>query len=98
MRECPCDVGGEGLEGGVIGLRANANDNVCRQVTRQQARTGKFSQTPLQPIPGDSRILVKWHDQTDSHAGPHQKCERGSDSPNLEVNGSNTLPLSHDSL
>jgi hypothetical protein len=58
----------------------------------------KLAQAPLELISGDRAVPEAGHDETDACPRPGRTCERGRRRPNLEMRGSNALPLSPDAL
>ena len=55
-------------------------------------------QSALELISRHGRVSEPGDDQPDTRAGAWQTHERGSDGPNLEMSGSETLPLLRDTL
>ena len=83
------DLGRQLLEGCCIRVGSSEDHHVRGSERRKQPRASELAQTPADEIPLDDRLLVQRDDQTD--AGVRQK---GSECPNLEVLGSDSLPCS----
>jgi hypothetical protein len=94
----PTDICIERREGRAICLRTNPNDDLSGEIGWQQTRPRELSQTTFDPIPCDRRLMKPWDDQPDTGPGSGRKHERGSDDPDLEQRGPNTLPLLRDTL
>jgi hypothetical protein len=92
------DIGSQRREGCVICLRPDPDHDVGRYIDREEARSGQFPQTALHPVALDCRLAKAWYDQPDPSPRAFRKDERGSDDPNLECCGSDTLPLFRDVL
>jgi hypothetical protein len=92
------DVGRERGERCTIRLGPNSDDQIGRDVCRKKPRSGQLTQPPLDAIPRYSRVSKSRDDQTDPGSCPNWMHERGSDGPNLEERGSDTLPLLRDTL
>jgi hypothetical protein len=75
------------------------NGNVRRAVgaagaeRRQQLEPSELLQTSLESIAVDGGVLVARHDDPDT-----RNAERGSEDPDIEIRGPNSLPLSNDGL
>ena len=85
LHECARDVRGKCVEGGVICIRANPQDDVSQEIRRKQAESSKLAKAALEAIPGHGRLLEPWYDETDAHSRSSRTRERGSRSPNLEM-------------
>ena len=92
------DIHVECCEGRAICLRTNPNDDLSREVSWQQTCPRELSQTTFDSIACDRRVMKSWDDQADTRPGSRRKHERGSDDPDLEQCGPNTLPLLRDTL
>jgi hypothetical protein len=92
------DIGSECREGCPICVWTDPDDDVGSYVGWQEARSGKLSQAALHAVPGDCRLTESWNDQPNASSRSRGKHERGSDDPNLEQRGSDTLPLLRDAL
>jgi len=98
LPERPVDVGSQVGEGRAIGLDANPDDDVGREVGREKSRSGELAQSPFDAVSGHGRVPVARHDQPNSRRRSWRMHQRGSDGPNLEERGSDTLPLLRDTL
>jgi hypothetical protein len=98
LRHCPIDVGSKRRECCPIRLRTDPNDDVGGNIGWKQARPGEFSQAAFHSVASYRRLMKSWDDQPDSSSFSYRKHERGSDDPNLEQRGSDTLPLFRDTL
>jgi hypothetical protein len=98
LSDYPVHLESELLEGDPICVRPDADDDVGRDGHREQAQSGELSESPLQSIPHDCRLSKARNDQPDTCPFAFGKHERGSDGPNLEMSGSETLPLLRDTL
>ena len=76
-----------------IRLAACPDHKIDRRGRRQEARAHQFAQAALQSIAVDRRLRVTRYDQADAGV-----IERGSDGPNVQVRGSDSLPLSRNTL
>ena len=90
-----CSECGEGCP---IRVWADPDDDVGRDVGREEACSGELPQTALHLVPSDRRVTESRNDQPDASSRSLWKHERGSDDPNLEQRGSDTLPLLRDTL
>jgi hypothetical protein len=95
---CPIDVGSERRKCCPIGLRTDPNDDVGGNIGWKQARPGEFSQAAFHSVASYRRLMKSWDDQPDASSFSYRKHVRGSDDPNLEQRGSDTLPLLRNTL
>ena len=91
-------VGGKRGKARFVCFRANPDDDGRRNIDWQDPRSRELAQPTLDPIPSYRRMPKSRNDQTDPRPGPGRTRERGSDGPNLEERGSDTLPLLRDKL
>ena len=59
----------------------------------QQLDAHDLAQPALEPVTIDSGMLMKRHDDSDA-----RRAKRGSEDPDIEMRGPNSLPLSNDGL
>ena len=98
LHENTIDIRGQGREGRVIGLRPDSNHDVGSYISREKTRSRQLTQATFYPVPRHCRLSEARNDQPDTSSWTFLKHERGSDDPNLEVRGSDTLPLLRDTL
>jgi hypothetical protein len=82
----------------MIGLGTDPDDHVASDIGWEQSDSRQLSQASLDTIPRYRRLLIPRDDEPDACSGSSRKYERGSDHPNLEQRGSDTLPLLRDTL
>ena len=94
----PVDVSGQCGKGRAVCLGTDPDHDVRRDVGREEPRPGELAQPALHTVPGYGGVTVARYDQPDPCSRAWQMRERGSDGPNLEERGSDTLPLLRDTL
>jgi len=90
------DVQPEPVERCGVGFSACANRDVDRRLTgerREQLRANELAKTTLETIAIHGGVVVAWDDDADARMN-----ERGSEDPDVEVPGPDSLPLSNDGL
>ena len=87
-RVCPHTVLAKFRVRGAVGGRQGAHDDLHSRQQWKYLKPYDFAKAPFQPISLHRTVRVAGHDE--SHARGMQK---GSDVPNLEVRGSESLPL-----
>jgi hypothetical protein len=90
------DVGAKRIEHGSISFAAGSNgdvDSSRRSHYRQQLNARKLAEAALEPVSIHCRVLM-----TRNHDPDARNAERGSEDPDIEMNGPNSLPLSNDGL
>lgn len=92
------DVVGELVEARVVRLGSNAKDQVGREVRRQESHSAQLTEPALEAVSGNGGMLEAGHDQADARSRSRWTRERGSDDPDLDMRGSDALPLSRDAL
>ena len=98
LRHHLVDVRSERAKACSVRFWSNPDDDVHRDVRGQDSSSRKLSKTSLDSIPGYGRAPEAGNDQADPSLCPGRMHERGSDDPNLEERGSDTLPLLRDTL
>jgi hypothetical protein len=98
LGERSSDVCGEQLEGGAVGVWANAQDEISRKIRWKQVEAAQFAEAALEAIPSHGRLLVAWHHEPDARSRSGRTRKRGSGSSDLEMRGPDALPLSRDAL
>ena len=98
LHDHPVDVRGKRSEGRAVSVGADPDDDVGRNVGWQDSRSGELPQATLDTVSRDGRLPKARNDQPDTRARSGWMHERGSDDPNLEERGSDTLPLLPDTL
>jgi hypothetical protein len=81
-----------------IRIGANTDDDVRRDVRYEEPRPRQLSESALESIPHHRGLAESRYDQANSRSFACRRHERGSDGPNLEMSGSETLPLLRDTL
>ncbi|HET7189025.1 MAG TPA: hypothetical protein VFI52_12775 [Gemmatimonadaceae bacterium] len=89
---------GELVETRVVGLGPNAKDQISREIGRQETHSAQLSQPALEAVACNRGLLEPGHDQADACFRSGRTRERGSDDPDLDMRGSDALPLSRDAL
>jgi hypothetical protein len=92
------DIGPKLGERCTIGIGADPDHDVSCHIEWEQPNPGQFTESPLQLIARHGRVSEPRDDQPDTRAGGWRTHERGSDGPNLQMRGSETLPLLRDTL
>jgi hypothetical protein len=92
------DIDSQLCERRAIGIWADPDHHVRSHVEWKQSNPGKFTESALELISRHGRVPEPRDDQPDTCAGAWRTHERGSDGPNLQVRGSETLPLLRDTL
>jgi hypothetical protein len=92
------DVQREVREGCPVRIRTDADDDLRRDARGEDAGTGQFTQPTLELVAQHRGVAEPRNDQPDSSSESRRRHERGSDGPNLEMSGSETLPLLRDTL
>ena len=98
LSDRPIDVDSQVCERRAIGFWADANHHIGRHVEWEQPDPGELTESPFELISRHGRVTEPRDDQPDTRAGAWRTRERGSDGPNLQVRGSETLPLLRDTL
>jgi hypothetical protein len=68
-------------------------DRLLRSQRRQQLHADDLAEAALETVTIDGGVLVTRHDDPDA-----RRAERGSEDPDIEMHGPNSLPLSNDGL
>jgi hypothetical protein len=82
----------------VIRLWTNANHDIGSYISRKETRPRQLPQTAFYAVASNRRLAEPRNDQPDTSPRALWKYQRGSDDPNLEQRGSDTLPLLRDTL
>ena len=94
------DINCQLLEGRAIGLRTNSQHDTHRQASGQDLLSHEFPKTSFYQVARYRGMLEPWND--DSYARAVQCMiemrKRGNGHPNLDMRGSNALPLLSDAL
>jgi len=98
VHEYAIDIGRQSCKGCTIRLRPDPDHDVDSYIGGQEACSRQFSQAALYLVASNCGLAKPRNDQPDTSPCAHGKYERGSDDPNLEYRGSNTLPLFRDVL
>ena len=97
LHDHPVDVRGKQGERRSVGLGTDPDDDVRCQIGRQDPRSRELPQATLDSISRYGGLPKPRNDQADTSVPPGRMHERGSDCPNLEERGSDSLPLFPDS-
>ena len=90
------NVGAERLERRVVRIVTRSNRNVERRAGAQagkQLEPYQLAQPALETVSIDGGVLMTRHDDSDA-----RRSKRGSEDPDIEMHGPNSLPLSNDGL
>jgi hypothetical protein len=93
------DVLAQRVERGAVRFTPRANGDISRTVTsgraqgRKQLESRELLQTALESVAVDGGVLMARHDNPNT-----RNAERGSEDPDIEIRGPNSLPLSNDAL
>ncbi len=98
LHDHPVDVRGKQGEGRSVGFGPDPDDDVGREIGRQDPRSRKLPQATFDSISRYGRLPKPRDDQPDARPRAGRMHERGSDGPNLEERGSDSLPLFPDTL
>ena len=82
----------------MIRLWTNPNHDIGSYISRKETRPRQFPQAALYAVASNRRLAEPRNDQPDTSSGARWKYQRGSEDPNLEQRGSDTLPLLRDAL
>jgi len=89
-------VGTKRVERGAVGLVPRANRYVERRLAPkggQQLQADEFAEPSLETVAIHGGVLMARHHDSDT-----RRSERGSEDPDIEMHGPNSLPLSNDGL
>jgi hypothetical protein len=85
-------------ERSAIGIRADSDHDIRCHVDGKQSDPGQLTEPALELVSRHGGMSEARDDQSHARAGPWRTHERGSDGPNLQMRGSETLPLLRDTL
>ncbi len=81
------------IKGRVVGFAPSTDDEISGRKRRDETYTYELAKLAFQSIALDGRMLMLWHHDSDA-----RMIERGSEDPDVEMPGPDSLPLSNDGL